>query len=146
MARFLSHNKWDMNTEVFICPLRECNSFEWYKLYEDHRSPAGARVESVTIKDRLTGEIEQNRGLEVQVRLMGAYHDGTIDFTYTGVRRYSVEGTRDVAGHPSWLEDDLDIRRHDSLLHSVTLTNGSFEIEADDIEYKWTPLPALSGL
>ena len=34
---------------------------------------------------------------------------------------------------------------HTHLLHKVTLTNGSFEIEAEDVEYKWTPLPSLSG-
>jgi len=51
---------------------------------------------------------------------------------------------RDAAGHGDWLEDEVDVRRHDTLLHKVKLTNGSFEIEADVIEYKWTPLPSLS--
>ena len=61
------------------------------------------------------------------------------------MRRYAIEAMRDVAGHGDWLEDDVDVKRHDSLLHRVTLTNGSFEIEADDIEYKWTPLSSLSS-
>jgi hypothetical protein len=35
---------------------------------------------------------------------------------------------------------------HTHLLHKVTLTNGSFEIEAEDVEYKWTPLLAVRPL
>ena len=134
-----------MTSEVFICPLRECSSFDWYKFPENHRSPHDAWVESITISEPSSGERHQNRGLEIHVRLIGAYHDGTIEFTYKGVRRYAIEAMRDVAGHGDWLEDDVDVKRHDSLLHRVTLTNGSFEIEADDIEYKWTPLSSLSS-
>jgi hypothetical protein len=68
---------------------------------------------------------------------------GTIEFTYKEVQSYAIRARRDVAGHGDWLEDKLDVKRHDSLRHRVTLTNGSFEIEANEIEYKWTPLSAL---
>jgi hypothetical protein len=36
------------------------------------------------------------------------------------------------------------IAGYDSVLHKMSLTNGGFEIEADDIQYVWTPLPSLS--
>jgi hypothetical protein len=51
---------------------------------------------------------------------------------------------RDVAGHGDWLEDEVNVKKHDSLMHRITLTNGTFEIEAENVEYKWTPLPTLS--
>lgn len=134
-----------MTNEVFTCPLRQCSSSDWYKFPEDHRCPHDSWVEAITISEPSSGERHQNRGLEIHVRLLGAYHDGIIEFTYKGVQNYSIRGMRDVAGHGDWLEDEVDIRRHDTLLHKATLTNGSFEIEAHEIEYKWTPLPSLSG-
>jgi len=78
--------------------------------------------------------------LEIRVLLLGAHHDGSIEFTYKGVKRYSIEAVRDVAGHGDWLEDRVDVKKHDPLLHKVTLANGAFEIEAEDVEYRWTPL------
>lgn len=132
-----------MTNEVFTCSLRQCSSFDWYTFPEDHRSPHDAWVESITISEPSSGERHEKRGLEIHVRLVGAYHNGTIEFTYMGVQSYSIRARRDVAGHGDWLEDKVDVRRHDSLRHCVTLTNGSFEIEANEIEYKWTPLPTF---
>lgn len=134
-----------MTNESFAVSLRECSSLDWYKYPPDHRCPHDAWVESITISEPSSGERHQKRGLEISIRLLAAYHDGTIEFTYTGVQNYSMQAMRDVAGHGDWLEDDVNVKRHDTLLHKVKLTNGSFEIEAEDIGYKWTPLPSLSG-
>ena len=133
-----------MTNEAFTCPLHECISFDWYHLAEDHRSPHDAWVECITISEPSSGDRHQNRGLEIHVQLIGAYHDGTIEFTYKRVHHYSIQAMRDTAGHGDWLEDGVDVRRHDTLLHRVTLTNGGFEIEAEGIEYMWTPLPSVS--
>jgi hypothetical protein len=134
-----------MTNDVFTNPLRQCCSLDWYKYPPDHRCPHDAWVESVTVSEPSSGERHENRGLEIHIRLLGAYHDGIIEFAYTGVQNYSMQAVRDVAGHGDWLEDEVDVKRQDTLLHKITLTNGSFEIEAKDVEYKWTPLPTLSG-
>ena len=94
-------------------------------------------MKSITISDPSSG------ASSIHVQLLGAFRDGTIEFTYKEVQSYAMQARRDVAGHGDWLEDRVDVRRHDSLRHCVTLTNGSFVIEANEIEYKWTPLPAL---
>lgn len=96
-----------MTNEVFTCSLRECSSFDWYRLPEDHRSPHDAWVESIIISEPSSGDRHENRGLEIHVRLLGAYHDGTIEFNYKGVQRYSIEAMRDAAGHGDWLEDEV---------------------------------------
>jgi hypothetical protein len=126
-----------MTNEVLTCSLRQCSSSDWYTLPEEHRSPTGAWVKSITISD------PSSAASLIHVQLLGAFRDGTIEFTYKEVQSYAIRARRDVAGHGDWLEDKLDVKRHDSLRHRVTLTNGSFEIEANEIEYKWTPLSAL---
>lgn len=133
-----------MTNEVFTCSLRECSSFDWYSFPEDHRSPHGAWVESIKITEPSSGDRQENRGLEIHVRLLGSYHDGIVEFTYREVQSYAIQARRSLVGHGDWLEDNVDVRRHDTLSHCVQLTNGSFEIEANEIEYKWTPLLEVS--
>lgn len=136
---FLSHNE-HMANESFTSALRECSSYDWYKFPEDHRSPHDAWVESITISEPSSGDRHEHRGLEIHVRLLGAYHDGTIEFAYKGVQSNSMQTMRDGAGHGDWIKDEVNLQRKDRILHKVTLSNGRFEIEADTIEYTWTPL------
>jgi hypothetical protein len=131
-----------MTNETFTCPLDQCFALDWYTFPPDHCCPHDAWVESITILEPSSGERHQNRGLETHVRLLGAYHDGVIEFTYKGVQNYSIRAMRDRAWHGDWLEDDVDVRPHDIVRHRVTLSHGSFEIEAEYIDYKWTPLPS----
>lgn len=56
------------------------------------------------------------------------------------MQRYSIRAVGDGVGHGDWIEDEVDVKRKDTLSHKVTLSRGSFEIEADTIEYTWTPL------
>lgn len=127
--------------EAVTFSLRQCSSFDWYSFPEDHRSPHDAWVESIAISESSSGERHAKRGLEIHLRLLGAYHDGTIEFTYKGVQNYEIRAMHDPAGHGDWLKDEGDVQRHNTLKHRVTLTNGSFEIDANEIQYKWTPLP-----
>jgi hypothetical protein len=129
-----------MANESFTCALRECRSSDWYKFPDDHRSPHDAWVESITISEPSSGDRHEHRGLEINVRLLGAYHDGTIEFTYKGVQSYSIRAVGDGVGHGDWIEDEVDMNGKDTLAHKVTLSRGSLEIEADTIEYTWTPL------
>ena len=78
--------------------------------------------------------------------MLGAYHDGNIEFTYKRVLRYLIGAIPERAtAHGDWLEDDVDVKQDASLVHRVKLRNGSLKIEAEDIEYKWIPLQSPSG-
>src|SRR5260370_18232815 len=46
---------------------------------EDHRSSHDTWVESITISEPSSGGRHEHRGLEIYVRRLVAYHDGTID-------------------------------------------------------------------
>ncbi len=120
--------------------MRECISSDWYTFPGDHRCPHDAWVEAITVSEPFFGERKAQRSLEIHVRLLGSYHDGVIEFTYRGVQRYVIRAGHDAAGHGDWLEDKVDIGEQNTLRHSVRLTNGSFEIQANEAVYKWTPL------
>ncbi|HTY25099.1 MAG TPA: hypothetical protein VMC85_18345, partial [Desulfomonilaceae bacterium] len=100
--------------------------------------------ESITISARASTQRDEKQPLEIRIRLIGEYRDGIIELTYKNVQSYLLEGMRDIAGHGDWLEDEVKVNRHDQLKHKVTVTNGTFVIEAEDIEFKWKPLPRYS--
>ncbi len=132
-----------MTNEGFSLPLHQCNSSSWYNEPEAQCSPRGSWVQSIAVTEQSSSSQKEIRGSEIHIRLLGQYQDGFIEFTYEGVQNYSLSGIRDVSGSGHWLEDDLKLTKHNRFVHKVTLTNGDFRIEAEEIEYKWTPLQSM---
>ena len=126
-----------------LLSLRECRASDWYSFPEDHRCPHDAWVEGLAIFEPASGNRLEKREIQIQIRLLGAYHDGTIEFIYRQVQSYSIQGT-EATGHGDWIRDEIE-DRVSSIVHKIFLTRGQFEIEATEIEYKWTALPIGPG-
>lgn len=79
--------------------------------------------------------------LAVQVRLLGAYHDGHIELHYADVSRYEFQGPTVRSGHGDWLWDEFRLADGGRVLHEIEWENGGrWLIEAADIEHRWLPL------
>lgn len=119
--------------------LKNCGSVPWLEDPEGSNSPIGSVVEKLNI-DSGTGA-DAPPIVTIQITLMGKMHEVRIQLTYRCVHEYSMEGfaTTDPFGN-TWIEDTLELRKTNVLKHKVTLTGGSWRIEADDIEYSWDPL------
>ncbi|WP_162601462.1 hypothetical protein [Occallatibacter savannae] len=128
-----------MSQEAVRLPLRDCATSDWYTSPSDHRCPHDAWVEAVTISERASGELQKQRPIEIQIRLLGAYHDGKIEYAYKGVNEYSLQTSGTTNGHGDWLRDHIE-DCDGLILHSIALVNGNLQIKAAEIEYKWTPL------
>jgi hypothetical protein len=133
-----------MSQDSLLLSLRECSHSDWYFSPEDHRCPHDAWVESVTISEPASGERCEKRELQIQILLLGAYHDGTIEFTYRQVQNYSLLGSR-ATGHGDWLRDEVE-DREGSIVHDIELTTGKFRIDAKAVEYKWTASPDRTAI
>ena len=129
-----------MRQDVLLLSLRECNASDWYRHPEDHRCPHDAWVENVAISEPAFGARSEQRMVQIRIQLLGAYQDGTIEFTYHGVHHHSLHALG-PSGHGDWLSDEV-LDRGRSLVHNVVLTKGRFEIEAKEVEYRWTAFPA----
>jgi hypothetical protein len=119
--------------------LKNCGSVPWDENPEGDQSPIGSILESINIDSGIGTDAQPS--VTIEVALIGNKHDGRITLKYQRVQTYSMEGfaLNDAAGN-TWTEDNLDLRKTDSLRHKVTLTGGNWVIEADDVEYKWEPL------
>jgi hypothetical protein len=119
--------------------LKNYGSVPWLENREGSSSPIGSMLEKLNIDSSIGTDAPPV--VTIQITLIGKTHDGRIRLTCQHVHEYSMEGfaTTDPSGN-TWIEDTLELRKTDFLKHKVTLTGGSWTIEADDIEFSWEPL------
>jgi hypothetical protein len=110
-----------MSQDNLLLSLRECILSDWYAGPEDHRCPHDAWVEAVTISETASGDRHEKRELEIRMRLLGAYHDGIIEFTYKQVENYSLQALKASGGHGDWLRDEVEERDGSIQIHVSAL-------------------------
>lgn len=89
------------------------------------------------------GKRRQQRSLSVNVRLLGAYHDGYIELRYPHVSRCALNVTDGERGHRDWRYDELRLSDRGYLVHEIEWSGlyatGVWVIEALDLEFRWVP-------
>jgi hypothetical protein len=90
-----------------------------------------------------SGERQQERTLSLQVRLLGAYHDGHIELRYPKIFSYALNITRGERGHRDWRYDELRVSDNGRLIHEIEWHGphgqGTWLIEASDLDFRWIP-------
>lgn len=105
-------------------------------------------VESISILEAGSGERRQNRVLQIEIVLLGAFHDGYHFLRYAGVRNYSALISKSVRGeakigHGDWMIDEVTMESEGLVKHAILFAEtGSWEIVCDDIAYSWESKPA----
>jgi hypothetical protein len=119
---------------------------EWHYDPQYHECPHDAWVESLVIVEPFSGERREKRSLEINLRLLGAYHDGYIDIQYQGVESYLLETPSEFespplnVGHGDWLIDEIRLSERGLALHEIKFSRGSsWVIECTEIIYQWNP-------
>lgn len=120
---------------------------EWHYHPEAHQCLHDAWVESLTVSEPFSGERRQNRHIEINLRLLGADHDGSHNLKYKDVRSYSLETPADFrmppldVGHGDWLTDEVRLSERGLVIHEIEFSRGSrWLIECVDIVYQWQPI------
>lgn len=120
----------------------------WHYDFADHRCPHDAWVDSLVIREVMTENRRVQPALHIDVRLLGAYHDGHLHLGYINVWRYSLDGPgtdpelhRHGTGHGDWLFDEIRLSERGHVLHEIEFGSGSrWIIECDDLRYDWVPM------
>jgi hypothetical protein len=118
----------------------------WHFDWGDHRSLHDSWVDSLFIREPANGDRHEIRSLEIEVRLLGPYHDGNTTLSYRDVQAYSLDtpfgfvSPRQNAGHGDWLCDEVRLSQRDHVIHEIEFSHGSrWVIECKDIEWTWAP-------
>lgn len=83
-----------------------------------HQSLHDAWLENLSISEPATGERSEVRGIQIDCRLLGPYHDFDICLSYRGVRDYNLVSPAAIDGPPS-----IGIGHGDLLMHEVRLAD-----------------------
>lgn len=132
----------------FPAPLYDVITAEWYYRWDDHRCPHDAWLESFEIRENKVHPDGKTRQIDISIKLLGAYHDGYIEYRYPKVRNYRLTQPSsdfyDVPGgnvtHGDWIADEFRISDKGSIIHEIKWgRRSSWIIEASDVIYTWTP-------
>lgn len=118
---------------------------DWHYNMQDPRCPHDAWVKSLEICEDACGTRNEIRTINIQLRLLGAFHDGYINVKYKSVADYhitggGVGGEHGHDGHGDWYVDDLHLSRTGKVVHDVLFSRGyMWSIECDDLVCEWQP-------
>jgi hypothetical protein len=120
----------------------------WHYQFQDHHCPHDGWVEHMKVWELASGERKQHRQIQIDLRVLGAFHDGYLDLQYKNVSSYTLSGqphgnhhgpTR--LGHGDWLIDEVRLSENHLVLHEILFSDrGRWLIEASDILWEWKPL------
>lgn len=99
-------------------------------------------METLRIEEPSSGERHQIRGLNIHLRILGAYHDGFLDLTYENVRGYTLQYASSIycGAHGDWLRDEVRLSEDGTVVHEIVFASGArWLIECEDIFNKWLP-------
>ncbi|NBV24239.1 MAG: hypothetical protein EBS05_20270 [Proteobacteria bacterium] len=117
----------------------------WYFDHRDHRCPHDAWMESFTVSEPSTGARDELRFTAIRLRLLGAYHDGFIEFFYPRVFSYSLISSACDQGLGDWRYDEFRVSPAGRLIHEIewggfpAQESARWLIEAEDVEFRWIP-------
>jgi hypothetical protein len=114
---------------------------EWYRDTSSHRCPHDAWLERISISENDSNEVQ------IQLRLLGAYHDGNITFTYNDVQYYRLDRHKSStvkSSHGDLRYEEFRLDEDENIIHEYdwyTLgENALFLIACKSIDYQWDPL------
>jgi len=117
---------------------------DWYFNFADHRCPHDGWLESLSVTELGSGAQSEIRTVSMQIRLLGAYHDGYVELVYPRVFRYRLTVNDGKRGHRDWRYDELRLSGDGHVIHEIEWHGlneiGCWVIEASDVEFRWTPL------
>lgn len=121
----------------------ELATSEWYFDFGDRRCPHDAWLQSATLHEPSTGSRNEFRSSTLTVHLLGAYHDGYIEFVYPQVCAYELNMPYAAQGQGDWRYDEFRAADSGRVIHEIEWATlgytGRWLIEAADVMHKWIP-------
>ena len=124
---------------------------EWYFSLTDRRAPHDAWLDALHIQEEsidATQAADQRRGVTITIRLLGAYHDAYLEFSYRDVSRYRLDFATPHhpanPGHRDWRFDEFRLAGEGRVEHEIEWwgprPTSTWLIEAADVEHRYLPL------
>lgn len=145
MAAFARYKEYlELNRSRFPKSAYALTTSDWYFGFSDHHAPHDSWLELVQIFEPSSGDHHEIRTVSIIIRLLGAYHDGYIEFHYPTVFEYRLTADTLAQGHGDWRYDEFRVNEKGNLVHEIEWASfgatNTWLIVASDVEHKWIPM------
>lgn len=112
---------------------------EWHYNPQDHRCPHDAWIQQISVVEHRQQNERDIRPVQLELRLLGGYHDRVLTITYFDVKEYWIEATPQARyrGHGDWLYDEVDMVEG-NVVHSIEFDRALLRIVCVDFDYTST--------
>lgn len=114
---------------------------DWYRNCDSHRCPHDSWLDRIVVSE------DDNNEVNIELKLLGAYHDGYIFFRYSGVKYYKLDrhSTSVIkSSHGDLRYEEFRLDDEGYLVHEFdwyTLDeNAIFLIACESVSYSWEPI------
>lgn len=117
-------------------------SAEWRNDFSDHRAPHDSWITDIHFNDGALPRFAGSGSKDLNLVLLGAYHDGHLHLRYRDVQSFNVAAT----GLIEIYRDEVRLSECGHVLHEIEfLGNPNWLIVCSDIEWEWRPLSSADG-
>lgn len=122
----------------------ELATSSWWFDPNDHNCPHDSWLEKAVIHEPSQGERHEVRKTDLNLTLLGAYHDVRIHLFYSGVAALNIDGRSLEKGHGDWCYDEFRVSDDGFLIHEIEWASieskSRWIITARDLEYRSEPI------
>lgn len=123
---------------------------DWHYDGSDSRCPKDSWLVSMNLIESPNSGEMSIRHNAVELKLLGANHDGHLQITYHNVADYCLSRnqtsvrdgmTLDFTGHGDWLIDEFSLSSEGKVVHYIEFSNSTlWEIHFETLCYDWIPI------
>ena len=90
---------------------------DWHYDFRNPKCPHDGWVQEIKIEEIAKGERHEIRTTQIEIKLLGAYHDRLQKVTYTGVSSYTFSAPASNQGHGDWIIDEISLSDSGLVVH-----------------------------
>lgn len=130
------------NRARFPASAYEYASAPWRNDFSDHRAPHDSWVSQIQLYDRSLPKSGSDRITELEIVLLGAYHDGHLHLRYHGVRTLALFANGIDLAPTEVYRDEVRLSDEEGfVLHEIEFMGAdNWLIECRDLEFEWIPI------
>jgi len=98
----------------------------WRYDFRDPRCPHDSWLQQLIIQESGKGDRLQYRSTDIEIELLGAFHDRILKIEYRNVLRYSLDSMTEGTGHESWEIDEVGLSDRFVVCHKIKFSSGAF--------------------
>jgi hypothetical protein len=138
-AVVIAHQKYneylENNKSIIPKSAYEFSTADWHHDFSNHKALHDSWLVSISIEEI---QNDNERIVNITLRLLGAYHDGHSIIKYKKVKNYIIGNQKNSGNHGGLNRDEVRLSNDNLVLHEIEWWGQpNWLFECEDIHYNW---------